>query len=76
MAAYAVDCECRKPKPGMVLAALRDYGAAPEDCFLVGDSPRDIEAAQAAGVAGYLFQGGNLLDFVQSIDAARQGKTK
>ena len=76
VAAYAVDCECRKPKPGMVLAAMRDYGAAPEDCFLVGDSPRDIEAAQAAGVAGYLFQGGNLLDFVQSIDAARQGKTK
>jgi D-glycero-D-manno-heptose 1,7-bisphosphate phosphatase len=69
---YAVDCDCRKPKPGMVLAALRDFRARPEDCFLVGDSPRDIEAAEGAGVAGYLYGGGSLLAFVQTLVAARQ----
>ena len=73
--AYAIDCACRKPKPGMVLAALRDFGARPEDCFLVGDSPRDVAAAEGAGVEGYLYGGGSLLDFVRSLVAARQGSS-
>jgi D-glycero-D-manno-heptose 1,7-bisphosphate phosphatase len=34
---------------------------------LAGDSPRDVEAAEAAGVKGFLYTGGNLLDFIQKI---------
>lgn len=42
-------CACRKPKPGMLLDAARDYGIAPERSFLVGDRWRDVEAGRRAG---------------------------
>lgn len=64
---FAVDCSCRKPKPGMLLQAMNEYAIDKEQSFLIGDSPRDIEAAQAAGIRGYLFQGGSLLEFVKNI---------
>ena len=67
VAEYAVDCDCRKPKPGMVLRALEELSVAPEDAILIGDSPRDVEAAEAAGVTGYLFQGGDLREFLHGI---------
>lgn len=67
VAEYAIECDCRKPKPGMLLQACREYGLAKEDCIMVGDGARDIEAATAAGIKGYLYQGGNLLQFVKEI---------
>jgi len=42
-------CECRKPKPGLLLEAARRYGLDLKDCFLIGDRWRDIDAAHAAG---------------------------
>lgn len=41
----------RKPDPEPLLEALRRLGASPEDAVFVGDSPRDAEAAERAGVA-------------------------
>ncbi len=67
VAEYACDCSCRKPKPGMILQAFAEYDLDREGSFLIGDGTRDVEAAQAAGIRGYLFKGGNLLDFVRSI---------
>ena len=64
---YDVNCDCRKPRPGMILQALRDFNMKPADAFLIGDSPRDVEAAEAAGVKGFLYTGGNLSDFVKKI---------
>ncbi|MEE9274858.1 MAG: HAD family hydrolase [bacterium] len=43
-----------KPDPAMVHAALRDLGTAPEEAVLVGDTPIDVEAARAAGVAAWV----------------------
>lgn len=43
--------ERMKPDPFPVLTAVRELGAEPKDCVLVGDSVSDIEAAHAAGVA-------------------------
>lgn len=60
-------CECRKPKPGMLLAAARDLGLDLKRSWLVGDKPTDVEAATAAGVRGALFEGGNLRDFVAQL---------
>lgn len=68
---YTGVCDCRKPKPGMLLQALADYDIDKEQSFLVGDSKRDVEAAEAAGVKGYLYTGGNLLDFVKNIVSER-----
>ena len=46
---------------------IAEYAIDKEQSFLIGDSKRDIEAAQAAGIQGYLFAGGSLLQFVQNI---------
>jgi histidinol-phosphate phosphatase family protein len=47
-------CPCRKPRPGMVLAAARDLGVDPGQCVVVGDIGSDIAAAQSAGAIGVL----------------------
>jgi D-glycero-D-manno-heptose 1,7-bisphosphate phosphatase len=45
-------CDCRKPAPGMVTRAMRDFGFRPEEVVVVGDSDADMGAAAAAGVKG------------------------
>ncbi|HEV2363155.1 MAG TPA: HAD family hydrolase [Caulobacteraceae bacterium] len=55
----------RKPNPGMVQRALADFGLDPTEAVLVGDQPRDIEAAVRAGVRGVLFEGGDLDAFLE-----------
>ena len=67
VAEYAVDCECRKPKPGLILQAMAEYDIDQDKSFLIGDKRRDVEAAEAAGIKGYLFEKGNLLDFIKLI---------
>lgn len=67
VAEYTCSCDCRKPKPGMLLTACAEYEIDKEQSFLIGDGKRDVEAAEAAGIKGYLFQGGSLLDFVKNI---------
>ncbi|MFI9201151.1 D-glycero-alpha-D-manno-heptose-1,7-bisphosphate 7-phosphatase [Streptomyces sp. NPDC053048] len=47
-------CPCRKPAPGLVLAAARELGLAPGRCAVVGDIGSDMAAAAAAGAAGVL----------------------
>ncbi len=42
-------CECRKPRPGLLLALARDWGVDLTSSYLVGDSARDMEAGIAAG---------------------------
>jgi D-glycero-D-manno-heptose 1,7-bisphosphate phosphatase len=54
----------RKPNPGMILRAMDEWGLDPARCLLIGDKDSDIEAARRAGIAGALFEGGNLDDFV------------
>jgi D-glycero-D-manno-heptose 1,7-bisphosphate phosphatase len=45
-------CECRKPKPYFINKAIKDYDIDPEQSYLIGDSLRDIQAAEAAGIKG------------------------
>lgn len=45
----ADNCDCRKPRPGMLLAAADEYGIDLAASFMVGDRWRDIEAGQGAG---------------------------
>ena len=47
---YRMDCDCRKPKPGMILRAARDFGIDLGRSYMVGDSPVDVGAGKAAGV--------------------------
>ncbi|WP_051699506.1 D-glycero-alpha-D-manno-heptose-1,7-bisphosphate 7-phosphatase [Streptomyces sp. NRRL F-4474] len=47
-------CGCRKPAPGLILAACERMGAAPERTVVVGDIGSDVQAASAAGARGVL----------------------
>jgi D-glycero-D-manno-heptose 1,7-bisphosphate phosphatase len=51
-------CNCRKPRPGMILEAARDWNADLARSVMVGDRWRDIEAGKAAGVATVLIERG------------------
>ena len=44
------DCDCRKPKPGLILQAAQKYGLDLSLSWMVGDRWKDISAGQAAGV--------------------------
>jgi histidinol-phosphate phosphatase family protein len=50
----AAGCDCRKPKPGMVLAAAEALGVPPARCVLIGDTGGDVEAALAARAGAVL----------------------
>lgn len=62
---YRKDSIDRKPKPGMLLRALSEFPVKREASFLIGDKDTDIQAARAAGIAGFLFTGGNLATFAE-----------
>lgn len=47
-------CGCRKPEPGMVLAAAQALGVAVEQCIVIGDIGSDVTAAQRAGAQAIL----------------------
>jgi D-glycero-D-manno-heptose 1,7-bisphosphate phosphatase len=51
LGAYRVECNCRKPHPGMLLQAAQDLGLGLASSVLVGDKQSDLEAGRAAGLA-------------------------
>ena len=65
VAAYAKDCDCRKPKPGLIERACADFDIDREASVLVGDKSRDVECAEAAGVRGVLYEGGSLVALLE-----------
>ena len=54
------NCTCRKPSPEMILRLVERHGINASLSALIGDRETDIEAAKAAGVDGFLFEGGGL----------------
>lgn len=48
-AEYKIDCECRKPKPGMLLQAAKKYNIDLQNSWMIGDGENDIEAGRNAG---------------------------
>jgi D-glycero-D-manno-heptose 1,7-bisphosphate phosphatase len=56
---YRLACGCRKPRPGLLLAAMRERGIGPGEAVMIGDKRSDIDAGIAAGLAGtYLLAAG------------------
>lgn len=64
---YRADHPDRKPRPGMIERAISDLEIDRSRSLLVGDKATDIEAANAAGIPGYLFCGGNLFAFLSPL---------
>ncbi len=51
-------CDCRKPKPGMILEGARTHNVDLAESFMVGDRWRDVEAGQSAGCRTIFIDGG------------------
>jgi histidinol-phosphate phosphatase family protein len=61
-------CDCRKPKPRLILEAARALGVDPRCCVVVGDRESDVEAARNAGAIPIRIDGaGRLADAVNRI---------
>jgi D-glycero-D-manno-heptose 1,7-bisphosphate phosphatase len=56
--AYRLDCDCRKPRPGLLLQAAREYNLDLASSFMIGDRLTDILAGRAAGCHTILVQTG------------------
>ena len=58
---YRQHCNCRKPKPGMLLQAMSEWPVDLNRSFMIGDKDTDIQAGKAAGVPlRHLFLGGSI----------------
>jgi len=73
---YKIPCECRKPQPGMLLAAAKKYNIDLSKSWMVGDSGRDVQAGQNAscrtaligdGEYGQTLRVDSLLDFANRL---------
>ncbi|MBA7580703.1 D-glycero-alpha-D-manno-heptose-1,7-bisphosphate 7-phosphatase [subsurface metagenome] len=68
---YRIDCDCRKPKPGMLKRAERDLNLDLKCSFLIGDKTSDIEAGYRAGCKTILVltgQGNDELKKISKMD--------
>jgi len=61
------ECECRKPKPGMILNLAKKYNIDLQDSIMIGDSLSDIKAAKNAGIKKAYLVKETLFDIIQKI---------
>lgn len=54
LAEYKVNCNCRKPMPGLILKAAEDFNLELSQCYVIGDSLTDVQAGRAAGCVTFL----------------------
>lgn len=63
---YKQDCECRKPKPGMLLQAAREMNIDLARSYMVGDMLRDVQTGKNAGAKGILVKTGYGVNIVRT----------
>lgn len=65
---YKFDCDCRKPKPGLLLQAAKDFNIDLSQSYMIGDSKSDIDAGLNAGCkASLLIETNNSETFMTTI---------
>ena len=65
ISAYTMSCNCRKPKPGMILQASDELNIDPQKSWMVGDILNDVEAGNAAGCRTILINNGNETEWAE-----------
>ena len=75
VARYAVACDCRKPKPGLLDQAARDFAIDRARSFMIGDKDDDMKAAAAFGIRGIKFDAatGPVVEITQRAIADARG---
>ncbi|MDE2603343.1 MAG: HAD family hydrolase [Bradyrhizobium sp.] len=67
VAGYQEDHHWRKPSPGMIHDLMEHWPVQHQGSFVIGDRATDIQAAETAGIPGFLFGGGDLDAFVADV---------
>lgn len=67
VAGYIQEHDWRKPAPGMLRDLMQHWPVRLDGSFVIGDQARDLEAGQALGLPGFLFEGGDLDAFVAEV---------
>lgn len=65
IAEYRRDSDLRKPRPGMLLQAMKDHPTDKTRSFMVGDKISDVHAAEGAGLRGFLYKEGDVDAFIE-----------
>lgn len=66
---FKVECDCRKPQPGMLLNAARDLNIMLSDSLMIGDKMSDMKAGRAAGVDKCILISDTEMDITSDEDA-------
>jgi D-glycero-D-manno-heptose 1,7-bisphosphate phosphatase len=61
---YRIDCNCRKPKPGMILRAAKELNIDLPKSWMIGDILNDVEAGNAAGCRSILIDNGGETEWI------------
>ena len=69
---FVKECECRKPKPGMIFQAKADYDIDLSQSFIIGDSERDIQCGKNAGLVTIGVKTGNSVQGRVKPDVIKQ----
>jgi len=65
VAGYAIECECRKPRAGLITRLAEQLGVDPAECWMVGDILDDIEAGATAGCRTVLVDVGHETEWLR-----------
>ncbi|MCP4179190.1 MAG: HAD family hydrolase [bacterium] len=65
LAKYSIECNCRKPAPGLILQAVEDFNIDLKQSFLIGDKMSDINSAKNAGCSSLLVKTGHGLEHIE-----------
>ncbi len=63
---YSITCDCRKPLPGLILKAAKDFSANLSKSWMIGDILNDVEAGKAAGCRTVLIDNGNETEWIRN----------
>lgn len=64
---YKKDCDCRKPKPGMILEAAAELGIGLAESWMIGDGINDVIAGRAAGCKTILLENNEGLEYARPL---------
>ena len=64
---YKIDCDCRKPKPGLLMQAANDFNIDLSQSIMIGDSDNDVEAGRNAGCKTTVLIGENRMTLLETV---------